>query len=306
MAAAVALAVCLALGGCDARPAEVDETSSGSAAAEDITSSVPQDVASSGTDAADTEETSTETTSEPQPVLASELPEPVTGSYNGQTITMRLAFTPTLDWDELWTYKETTRLRFVNGYAIVSEAQSGHEFYIDRYGNCIGRDKNFARCKPFGEDGRALAELDGGSWEQDPWVYVDRSGEVLGPGEQPPGGSTLDGREEEGGTEVRMFGEPGAYYQQLFDDAGNLLNETKFSRIGYFYHGLALIIQDKKIGLIDNQGNIVIPPTIAYDKTVVSGSVWEYNPEFMDEDLVIAPICGKLAVLEIIRSQPAV
>ena len=37
MAAAVALAVCLALGGCDARPAEVDETSSGSAAAEDIT-----------------------------------------------------------------------------------------------------------------------------------------------------------------------------------------------------------------------------------------------------------------------------
>ncbi len=303
MAAAVILAVCLALGGCDARPAEVDETSSGSAAAEDITSSVPQDVASSGTDAADTEETSTETTSEPQPVLASELPEPVTGSYNGQTITMRLAFTPTLDWDELWTYKETTRLRFVNGYAIVSEAQSGHEFYIDRYGNCIGRDKNFARCKPFGEDGRALAELDGGSWEQDPWVYVDRSGEVLGPGEQPVFRSYLkDPYEDETDTQVQQHGEPGAYYQQLYDKDGNLLNETKFFVIGAFYNGLAVAVQDNKIGLIDSEGNTVIPPTIAYDKTVVEGSTWSYYPYYMNSDRIIAPICGKLAVLEIIRS----
>lgn len=273
---AAALAVCLAIGGCTAPVSEEEGTSSDLAAG-----NLPIG-----------EETST-----PVPELVSELPEPVTGEYNGQTITMQLAFTPTLDWDTLWTYKEITNLRFVNGYAIATTPGSSQQFYIDPHGGYIGGNGEFKLCRFFDENGRAQVKLADGSW-----AYIDTDGKVIGPSEEPPGRSALDGREEEEGVEVRYFGEPGAYYEQLFDDAGNLLNETKFSQIGYFYHGLALIIQDKKIGLIDREGNIVIPPTIAYDKTVVEGSNWEYDPNFMDEDLVIAPIGGKLAVLEIIRS----
>ena len=81
-----------------------------------------------------------------------------------------------------------------------------------------------------------------------------------------------------------------------------MLNETKFFVIGAFYNGLAVAVQDNKIGLIDSEGNTVIPPTIAYDKTVVAGSTWSYYPYYMNSDRIIAPICGKLAVLEIIRS----
>ncbi len=135
---AAILATALLLGGCTEAPAgssrvESEETSS-------------------------TTGTSTATTSSP----SVEIPEPVTGTYNGQTITMKVSVITDLKWHE----RNAKTSVFVNGYAAIyfyegfSESDEDYTFhgasYMDKDGRLIS-EPQYMMLKDFNEDGLALA-----------------------------------------------------------------------------------------------------------------------------------------------------
>ncbi len=103
------------------------------------------------------------------------------------------------------------------------------------------------------------------------------------------------------GVAAVQSGEAGNYIQQLYSVYGELLNDAEFDNIGYFYNGLAIIEKDRKIGFIDEKGNIVLEPTIAFDKVVYPPTAREYSPDFINEDAFILPINGKVTVITIER-----
>ncbi|MBR3844422.1 MAG: WG repeat-containing protein [Clostridia bacterium] len=132
-------------------------------------------------------------------------------------------------------------------------------------------------------------------------VVINKKGEVIGTFPNQTSARVIGEK-----TVVIQTGTSGNYRQWLYSITGELLNQESFSSIGYFYNGLALIDQNKKIGLIDETGKIVVTPSLTYD-TVVDhyGEDFEksreYVPKFMDEDACIVPINGYVAVVTIQR-----
>ena len=238
-------------------------------------------------------------------VPLSSFPDPVSGTYNGQTITMSLAFEPSIDWNALNSYKAHQDYRFHNGYARILLATSpgysstAYYYYIDKSGNISG---GYKYASAFDDDGRALVQFPNTTY-----AYIDTSGKVVEPCLDHNNAERAELEWGTDGIDVRQFGEPNAYYQQLYDSEGNLLNEEKFDVISdTFYNGLGVIIKDNKIGLIDTKGNVVIEPSFPFDKESVVydrglGRIWYYIPQYSDEDLIIIPINGKLGVLKITR-----
>lgn len=132
-------------------------------------------------------------------------------------------------------------------------------------------------------------------------VLIDKTGSVVAVlPDDCTGASTRPG-----GVVSCRFGEPGSYYRQLYDVSGRRLNEAKFGHIGEFYQGLGLIVQDRKVGLIDTEGNIVIPPVFPYDEDtgyeLYEKKTRHYYPHYMIEDAIVIPYNGKAAILTIAR-----
>ena len=236
-------------------------------------------------------------------VPISSFPEAVSGTYNGQTVTMSLAFEPSIDWNVLNSYKAYQDYRFHNGYARILLAtapgysSTAYYYYMDKNGN-ISRGYKYASA--FDDDGRALVQFPNTTY-----AYIDTSEKVVEPCLDHDNAEVPELEWGTDGIDVRQFGEPNAYYQQLYDSEGNLLNEEKFDVISdTFYNGLGVIIKDNKIGLIDTKGNVVIEPSFPFDKESVVydrglGRTWSYIPQYSDEDLIIIPTNGKLGVLKI-------
>ena len=85
-------------------------------------------------------------------------------------------------------------------------------------------------------------------------------------------------------------------YSQLFDSKGVLLNETKFERIGNFYNGLAPVILNNKLGIVDSEGNIVIEPSYPSGINPISDMF------YLSEDLILMNTQGHIGIIEIIRT----
>ena len=127
------------------------------------------------------------------------------------------------------------------------------------------------------------------------WSIIDQTGQIIGTIPEIDSASVIGD-----GVVVAKTGEPGAYEQQLYRVTGEVLSDT-FDFIGYFYHGLVLAIRDNKVGLIDDQGNTVLEPTIAYDKLEYLPKDKGYSIPFMEEDAFVLPIGGEFAIITIGR-----
>ncbi|MDR0380804.1 MAG: WG repeat-containing protein [Oscillospiraceae bacterium] len=188
------------------------------------------------------------------------------------------------------------------GHALVQRADDTW-VYMDTNGEMMdaGSYKD-VRFELFSAVDYALAQR-----ADDTWVHMDANGEIRVPSDQRElyAKPAADFEHADERADARMFGEPGAYYYQLFDMNGKLLNDTKFQVIGRFYRGLALIVQDRKVGLIDAKGNVVIAPVFPYDETgyeIDENKFHRYAPYYMKDDAIVIPYNGKVALLIITRA----
>lgn len=108
-------------------------------------------------------------------------------------------------------------------------------------------------------------------------------------------------RLDEEGPVICSFGQAESVYQQLYDRQGNRLSNGKYDSIGEFYGGLAIVTRNGKMGLIDAEGNLVIQPALAYDQTLYAEGDRAFHPIYMDEDCIVVPLGGKVAIVRIVR-----
>lgn len=238
------------------------------------------------------------------------LPAPVTGTYNGQTITMGYR---TLT-NHAWIFDNLTPTAFQNGYAMVYDFTREYDdgiisergTYMDKDGLMLTQPQ-YKYMQPFNDEGRAVAQKIDGSW-----VYVDTSGTETPADEDAWNNwpSSVHGSpapvEPEGCVGAWMYADEvivasygeGKFceYRLLFDIEGNLLNDMKFDRVGDFYQGLAAVLVDGKMGVVDTKGNLVIEPSL-------DAMCWGNLPAY--EDLIIVDYNGKAAIIEITRTDAA-
>lgn len=93
-------------------------------------------------------------------------------------------------------------------------------------------------------------------------------------------------------------GEPGNYTYRLYSLDGQCISES-YDFIGHFFNGLALIIKDKKVGLIDDNGTVVLAPSIPFDTIIYPPRIADFCPVFMTENAFVLPINGEFAVITI-------
>ena len=306
-ASALFLAATLALGGCGGDPASISSPSSPSSPSP--SSQPSSDSFVSSTAAPSSATTSADPTSRPD-VEPFVIPDPVTGTYNGKTITMQYAAVT----DYIWTTDNLKPEAFFNGYAPFYY----YEFdgtscnliggtYLDKTGKMIC-DPIYNFVYPFNTDGIAVAEkVDGskvyintagtekpaGNIDVGVWNKISLLPEIR-PVVMPKDCSNAWIYEDEAVVASFGLGPYGDYYQ-LFDRNGILLIDIKFDRIGNFYNGIAPIIKNSRLGLIDTKGNIVIEP--CYEISSIFSSALIFN-----EDRILVNTDGYVGIIEILRS----
>ena len=77
---------------------------------------------------------------------------------------------------------------------------------------------------------------------------------------------------------------------------------TGYDSIGNFYYGVALVVSDNKIGMIDESGNEVLAPCIEYDTVLYPPKAKELGVIYMFEDAFVLPIGGEFAIINIHRT----
>lgn len=247
---------------------------------------------------------------------------------------------------------------FHNGYAIIYTLNDNPDLdsysYIDKSGAILG-GKRFYYASPFEDDGHALVQLMDKSW-----AYIDRTGEVVAPGEERMIGMGRDfpfyregdlfGLTDEKGNRlteaiylnagdfynglayvqfaegthknafidktgnvkyilpddwhpVTYAGDERIFYEtgdnnnlkfRLYDLSGKLLNSTYFDMAGNFEDGLAPVMIENKLGLMDTHGNIVVEPYLVVDRFYLIGL-------YIRENLIVASKDSKLTIIKIIR-----
>ena len=229
---AAILAAALLLGGCTEAPAgssrvESEETSS-------------------------TTGTSTATTSSP----SVEIPKPVTGTYNGQTITMKYVTVT----DYIWPVDNLRPYAFINGYApfyyyktISDEEVLVGGSYLDKEGNMLC-DPIYKTVFPFNAEGCALAQR----MKDDVWVYIDTTGTEMNESKNPE-------------SDQDNFGKLGDIKDTNTDSNG-------------FVNGLKIAEQGK--------GNYVIVNTNDKIVTTLPGGL--QNASIVSENMVICTFGGEL------------
>ena len=230
-------------------------------------------------------------TTENKPVL----PSPVSGSYNGQTVTMQY----TVVTDYIWPTDNLQPGYYMNGsahfyyYGILGEEEvlKGGT-YIDKTGRMIC-DPIYELVTPFNSEGLALVEkeVDG------PWTYLDTNGSEKGICDDPQFTWIADSKDDNGFVNSLKI----TYQNEdAPDNSINIVNEdggivAKFDRIGNFYNGLAPFILNKKLGFIDDKANIVIAASFPVN-------TFFYDQLIFNEDLLLVNTEGRIGIVEIIRS----
>ena len=334
-ASALLLAAALALGGCSGDPA----SASSRPVASDISSESSQ--------------SSTESSLLQTP--------PVTGTYNGKTITMKY----TVETD---VKISNANLRcFHNGFAVVmNEPANGANpeyAYVDVTGKLL-HNAWYSFAYPFDDDGRALVQL-----KDERWVYLDKKvntvGEAQQPDPQPPAADTsmfftqndLWGLMDESGRHLTeaIFSNPidgfidgadlalvelaqgehrkvlidrtgriratmpddctNAYLYaegimmcsyvdeknfadtrfQLYSTDGEPMHERRFKAIGNRSDGLIPVMDNGKVGLMDEQGRMIIEPALPLDNS-------DHVQLCLSEGLIIGSLNGNMVFIQVSRS----
>ena len=181
-ASALFLAATLALGGCGGDPASISSPSSPSSPS---SSSQPSpDSSVSSTAAPSSATTSADPTSRPD-VEPFVIPDPVTGTYNGKTITMQYAAVT----DYIYPGDNLRPTYFSNGYAgfhyygkIGEEEHYVGGTFMDKTGKMIC-EPIYSNVAPFNSDGIALVikqKKSGWPGGDGPWLYLDSTGTEKG------------------------------------------------------------------------------------------------------------------------------
>lgn len=173
------------------------------------------------------------------------------------------------------------------GMYLYSDHSSEESLYglMDEKGNIITSPQYVGYLNFYG--GYAVAQKANGTY-----VAIDSTGKEYGilPG----------GRSAGEGTVIIQDGTPGNYSQYLYSIQGERLSEG-YDCISYFENGLALIEKDNKVGIIDNNGTVILPPTIAFDTITYPPTTREYRIAFLDNNAFLLPIGGEFAVISIQR-----
>lgn len=292
-------------------------------------------------------------------VSLEDLPGPVTGTFQGQTITMSYAAISDLTIDLEFSKP------FHNGYAVVMTTHSelsGPAYqetfaFIDTQGRVLGNTFYLA-AMPFGKEGLATVKKTDGTW-----ATIDQTGNEVSAASEPVipaveqpfynegdlyGLLNSDGQPitpliyasvglsfQEGLCFVRLSqgenrnvlidstgqicttlpddcisaqantdntvvvwystGLPYAQYR-LFNTQGELLNELYFDKIGNFVEGLAPVVRNGLMGVIDNQGNLIIEPSLPIENY--------YRADLcLSENYILGQIHeNQLAILQVTRS----
>lgn len=231
-----------------------------------------------------------------------EKPEPVTGRYKGQTITMDYAVIT----DYRWPSDNLTPGYFCNGrvpfyyYGTVREEENldyvGEEkggTYLDTAGRMV--------CKPiyyvtndFNDNGIALVTKSGFDAE---WVRLDKNGVECGPASdeeirwQPDIPKAGVGFDKNVTVEIEKTDEL-MKPVTLKDESGHMM--AGFDCMGTFYKGLAPFLQDGKLGFVGADGSIVIPAS--YPVRI------NYNLFVFNEDLLVVNVGWHIGIIRITRS----
>ncbi len=96
--------------------------------------------------------------------------------------------------------------------------------------------------------------------------------------------------------------------QWIYHASGQLLTDRWFDTVGYVYNGLVPVTANQTLYVVDQQGKLVENVSLVYDAmTTVYGESQEktqtYHPYIMNEDALIMPIKGQVAVVSIQRNQ---
>ncbi len=274
------------------------------------------------------------------PISSIPLPDPVSGTYNSQSIIMQYSVIT----DYIWPQDNLIPTYFLNGYTpfwyygtdsidpIFAYSNIGATF-LDKTGRMIC-EPIYASASYFNDEGLGLVqkELDSGRW-----TYIDADGNEVSEVQNPqfsdiqiseyvnglkfakldegehrnvimneagetvavlPDDKIIEGYVASDSLVVCGIGDddlPYSNYYQIYDINGNLISETKFDRIGNCYNGLIPFYLDGKLGIMGDDGSIVIPASYPIELNY-------YYSFILNEDLIIVNTEGKVGIIEIIRS----
>ncbi len=242
--------------------------------------------------------------------LPAELPSSAAGTYDGQKITLRCCgYSPAPEpTDNLYA-----RI-FADGYALIyvsldgSYTQNNYGVnYIDKTGKMLNGTLYSVEQEPHRFiDGRLPVKKTDGTW-----VYLDKKGREIG---------TLTETEAEkyevySSEEYRQWEEAATkeynehFYFAAFEsgeltdgDLAAFREKFGYDYIGLPYDGLYPALRDGLLGIIDGEGNEIIPPTFPCDlpwlshQPVLYGGVIISHPAYGEENSDYG-----VAVLELVR-----
>lgn len=81
------------------------------------------------------------------------------------------------------------------------------------------------------------------------------------------------------------------------------LPSDDFAFTGYVYNGICPVINDRRLGFADSQGNVLLEPCIEMDYLTTFPKNRDYVPFFMNEDTILLPIGGEFAIITLTRGE---
>lgn len=82
-----------------------------------------------------------------------------------------------------------------------------------------------------------------------------------------------------------------------------MLPSDDFSFTGYVYNGICPVVNDRRLGFADSQGNVLLEPCIEMDYLTTFPKNRDYVPYFMHEDTILLPIGGEFAIITLTRGE---
>ena len=208
-------------------------------------------------------------------VSKSAFTKPIECMYKGAKITISTPKFTGIPTESVYSHK--SNYQFIDGYVIfdVSTDDGLMYFKVDKNGKTVDVNSDYQIIT----DGR----------DKDKYISQFIQAE-----------NNTNGRIVGNNVKIKQFGESGSYVQYLYSLDDKRLSNG-YDSISYFFGGLALVTNDNKIGLIDENGSEILAPSILFDTIIYPPKNRGYDLNFMFEDAFIISIGGEFAVINIQR-----